>query len=116
MRRRLYRRYRSQFRLQRRQQRRFERQRHHSAADHRIHPCQPGTAQERHGGRAGRISQFVGGIAGCRRQSTTRVFAFTKDKFNVLFPNEHTTATEMLAVLEREMRADPRFELRLALN
>jgi len=43
-------------------------------------------------------------------------FAFTKDKFNVLFPNEHTTATEMLAVLEREMRADPRFELRLALN
>ena len=43
-------------------------------------------------------------------------FAFTKDKFNVLFPNEHTTATEMLAVLEREMRADPRFDLRLALN
>ncbi len=43
-------------------------------------------------------------------------FAFTKDKFGVLFPNERTTATEMLAILEREMRADPRFNPQLASN
>ncbi|MBE2293754.1 MAG: DUF3015 family protein [Phycisphaerales bacterium] len=43
-------------------------------------------------------------------------FAFTKDKFSVLFPNEQTTSTEMLVTLEREMRADPRFNPQLALN
>lgn len=43
-------------------------------------------------------------------------FAFTQDKFAVLFPNDRTTATEMLATLDRELRADPRFGQRLTLN
>jgi hypothetical protein len=43
-------------------------------------------------------------------------FALTQDKFTVLFPNERTTAAEMLATLNREMRADPRFGQRLTLN
>jgi len=43
-------------------------------------------------------------------------FAFTQDKFAVLFPNDRTTAVEMLATLEREMRGNPRFGQRLTLN
>lgn len=43
-------------------------------------------------------------------------FAFTQDKFAVLFPNDRTTATELLATLDRELRADPRFGQRLTLN
>ena len=43
-------------------------------------------------------------------------FAFTQDKFAVLFPNDRTTAAEMLATLNRELRADPRFGQRLTLN
>jgi hypothetical protein len=43
-------------------------------------------------------------------------FALTRDKFTVLFPNDRTTATEMLTALNREMRADPRFGQRLTLN
>lgn len=43
-------------------------------------------------------------------------FAFTRDKFTVLFPDERTTAAEMLATLDRELRADPRFGQRLTLN
>ena len=43
-------------------------------------------------------------------------FAFTRDKFTVLFPDDRTTAAEMLATLDRELRADPRFGQRLTLN
>lgn len=43
-------------------------------------------------------------------------FALTQDKFTALFPSERTTAAEMLATLDREMRADPRFGQRLTLN
>jgi len=43
-------------------------------------------------------------------------FAFTQDKFVVLFPNDRITAAEMLATLDRELRADPRFGQRLTLN
>ena len=43
-------------------------------------------------------------------------FTFTQDRFAVLFPTDRTTAAEMLATLERELRADPRFGQRLTLN
>lgn len=43
-------------------------------------------------------------------------FAFTQNKFAVLFPNDRTTVIEMLTVLHREMQADPRFGQRLVLN
>ena len=43
-------------------------------------------------------------------------FALTQSRFAVLFPNDRTTAAEMLATLNRELRADPRFGQRLALN
>lgn len=43
-------------------------------------------------------------------------FAFTQNKFAVLFPNDQTTAADMLATLNRELRADPRFGQRLTLN
>lgn len=43
-------------------------------------------------------------------------FAFTQQKFNVLFPSDQTTAAEMLATLNRQMQADPRFGQRLASN
>lgn len=43
-------------------------------------------------------------------------FTFTQNKFAVLFPNDRTTAAEMLATLNRELRADPRFGQRLTLN
>ena len=43
-------------------------------------------------------------------------FAFTQDKFAVLFPTDRTTAADMLATLDRELQADPRFSQRLTLN
>jgi hypothetical protein len=43
-------------------------------------------------------------------------FAFTQRQFPVLFPNERTTAAEMLVALDRALLADPRFGQRLALN
>ena len=43
-------------------------------------------------------------------------FAFTQDQFAVLFPTDRTTAAEMLATLERELRVDPQFGQRLTLN
>lgn len=63
--------------------------------------------------------EYLGSLAALLRVGPSQqpaFFAFTKDKFTVLFPNERTTATEMLALLEREMRADPRFNPQLALN
>lgn len=63
--------------------------------------------------------EYLGSLAtllGVGPSQQPAFFALTKDKFTVLFPNERTTATEMLAVLEREMRADPRFKPQLALN
>jgi hypothetical protein len=53
------------------------------------------------------------GIAPNRRPE---FFAFTQQKFMALFPNDHTTADEMLTALSREMRIDPRFGSYLALN
>jgi hypothetical protein len=43
-------------------------------------------------------------------------FTFTRDRFTVLFPNDRTTAADMLATLDGEMRADPRFGPRLTAN
>lgn len=43
-------------------------------------------------------------------------FALTREKFGLLFPSDRTGATEMLAVLEQEMRADPRVGQRVTLN
>lgn len=43
-------------------------------------------------------------------------FALTRDRFAVLFPNDQTTAVDMLATLDRELRADPQFGPRLSLN
>ena len=43
-------------------------------------------------------------------------FELTQDKFSALFPSERTSAAEMLAALERELQADPRFGPRLSLN
>ena len=63
--------------------------------------------------------EYLGSLAtllGVEPSRQPAFFAFTRQKFAVLFPNERTTATEMLATLDREMRADPRFDPRLALN
>ncbi|MBL8251328.1 MAG: DUF3015 family protein [Candidatus Competibacter sp.] len=43
-------------------------------------------------------------------------FELARDKFDALFPSERTGAAEMLATLQRELRADPRFGPRLSLN
>jgi hypothetical protein len=43
-------------------------------------------------------------------------FAFTQEKFPALFPSDQTTAEEMLTALNRELRADPRFGVHVALN
>ena len=43
-------------------------------------------------------------------------FALTQHQFTELFPNDRTTATELLVALDRAMQADPRFSQRLALN
>ncbi len=43
-------------------------------------------------------------------------FALTQNHFTDLFPNDRTTAPELLATLDRVMLADPRFGQRLALN
>jgi len=43
-------------------------------------------------------------------------FTFTQEKFAVLFPSDRTTAAEMLATLNRQMQADPRFGQQLASN
>ncbi|HOY02847.1 DUF3015 family protein [Zoogloea sp.] len=43
-------------------------------------------------------------------------FAFVQGNFTRLFPSAQTRAADMLAALDREMRADPRFAERVALN
>lgn len=43
-------------------------------------------------------------------------FALVQQKFPVLFPTDQTTAATMLTTLRQELRADPRFGQRLALN
>ncbi|MCB1777247.1 MAG: DUF3015 family protein [Candidatus Competibacteraceae bacterium] len=43
-------------------------------------------------------------------------FAFTQEKFITLFPSDQTTTDEMLTALNRELRADPRFGVHVALN
>lgn len=43
-------------------------------------------------------------------------FAIAQQKFPVLFPTDRTTAAELLTALNQELRADPRFSQRLALN
>ncbi len=43
-------------------------------------------------------------------------FAIVQQKFTVLFPNDRTTATEMLTALNQQLHADPHFGQRLALN
>lgn len=44
-------------------------------------------------------------------------FALAQNRFSVLFPNDQTTASAMLATLDRELRTDSRFtSQRLAFN
>lgn len=43
-------------------------------------------------------------------------FAIVQQKFTVLFPNDRTTALEMLTALNQQLRADPHFGQQLALN
>ncbi|RUQ31217.1 MAG: DUF3015 domain-containing protein [Candidatus Competibacteraceae bacterium] len=43
-------------------------------------------------------------------------FAIVQQKFTVLFPNDRTTAPEMLTALNQQLRADPHFGQQLALN
>lgn len=43
-------------------------------------------------------------------------FAFTQQRFPALFPSAGTSAKEMLTSLKGEMRTDPRFAQRVALN
>ena len=43
-------------------------------------------------------------------------FAFAQSNFTKLFPSAQTRAADMLTTLDREMRADPRFAQRVALN
>ena len=63
--------------------------------------------------------EYLGSLAtllGVEPSHQPEFFAFTQDKFAVLFPNDHITAVEMLTVLRREMQADSRFGQRLVLN
>ena len=63
--------------------------------------------------------EYLGSLAELMGVETGRqpeFFAMTQEKFTVLFPDDRTTAIEMLAALNREMRADPRFGPRLASN
>lgn len=55
-------------------------------------------------------------LMGIEPQRQPEFFAFTQNKFTTLFPNYQTTAADMLATLNRELSADPRFGQRLALN
>lgn len=43
-------------------------------------------------------------------------FDLTQRQFTELFPSDRTTATELLAALDRALLADPRFGQRLALH
>ena len=49
-------------------------------------------------------------------QRQPEFFTLTQSRFTALFPHQQTTATEMLAALDRELRVDPRFGQRLALH
>lgn len=63
--------------------------------------------------------EYLGSLAALLEIEPSRqpaFFAFTQDKFAVLFPNDRTSAAEMLATLNRELRAAPRFGQRLTLN
>ena len=63
--------------------------------------------------------EYLGSLAelmGVETASQPAFFAFSQEKFTVLFPGDRTTAAEMLAALNRELRADSRFDPRLALN
>ena len=55
-------------------------------------------------------------LLGVEPASQPAFFAFVRDQFTALFPSDQTTATDMLATLEREMQADPRFGRQLALR
>ncbi|NJM12751.1 MAG: DUF3015 family protein [Synechococcaceae cyanobacterium SM1_2_3] len=55
-------------------------------------------------------------LMGVEPQRQPEFFAFAQNKFTTLFPNDQTTADDLLAALNRELRADPRFGQRLALN
>ena len=60
--------------------------------------------------------EYLGSLAALLNVERSRqpaFFALTRDKFTALFPDERTTAAEMLAALNRELRADPRFGQRL---
>ncbi|MBL8259534.1 MAG: DUF3015 family protein [Candidatus Competibacteraceae bacterium] len=63
--------------------------------------------------------EYLSSLATLMAIEPTRQPAFFKmaqAKFSALFPSERTSAVEMLATLEREWRADPRFGPRLSAN
>jgi len=55
-------------------------------------------------------------LLGINKSQQSEFFAFTKEKFPILFSSEQVTPTEMLASLNRELALDPRFSKRVAHN
>ncbi len=63
--------------------------------------------------------EYLGSLAtlmGIASSDQPAFFAITQQKFPVLFPTDRTTAAELLTALNQELRIDPRFGQRLALN
>lgn len=63
--------------------------------------------------------EYLSSLASLMQIETARrpaFFAFAQGNFTKLFPSAQTRAADMLATLDREMRADPRFAERVALN
>ena len=63
--------------------------------------------------------EYLGSLAtlmGIAPSDQPAFFAIAQQKFPVLFPTDRTTAAELLTALNQELRADPRFSQRLALN
>jgi hypothetical protein len=55
-------------------------------------------------------------LMGVEKARQTEFFAFTKEKFPSVFSSDQITSTEMLATLNRELLADPRFNKLVAHN
>jgi hypothetical protein len=55
-------------------------------------------------------------LMGVEKAHQPEFFAFTKEKFPSVFSSDQITSTEMLATLNRELLADPRFNKLVAHN
>ncbi len=55
-------------------------------------------------------------LMGVEKARQAEFFAFTKEKFPSVFSSDQITSTEMLATLNRELLADPRFNKLVAHN